>query len=209
MTTMQVGQRLVRNFGSCSNLKTVITETVDGKVYTKVLDENGKIFKERVKAFTEQNVGNKLVKTKTIVESNFKGDKYKKVLDRVYNGDTFWGKRIENYRGINPFGTYEWIKERSSITTNGANVLVKKFCTYEGCCASKKKNGYSFTCNNLGLPSPERSIIETKNKSLQEMVKAHYIAHPDREYLPKESGLAYLNNRTKDMPKLNDLDRYL
>ena len=82
MSTIQVGTRLVREFGKGSNLKKVVTEVLDGKVYTKVLNKDGKVVQERVKAFAEKNVGDKFVKTTTKVLKE--ESKYIKALEDYF-----------------------------------------------------------------------------------------------------------------------------
>jgi len=86
MSVMQVGSKLVRTFGSGSNLRHAITETVGNKTFTEVLDSEGKLLANRVKEITRQNIGDKLVITR-------KTDDMQKDLVYDKNGK-FLGMRI-------------------------------------------------------------------------------------------------------------------
>ena len=49
MSIVQIGARLVRQFGEGKNLRKVVTETLNGKTFTKVLDSNGNTILDRAK----------------------------------------------------------------------------------------------------------------------------------------------------------------
>jgi hypothetical protein len=55
MSILQVGSKLVRTFGSVEKARHVITEAIGDKTFTRVLDSDGGIIKERVKQITRQN----------------------------------------------------------------------------------------------------------------------------------------------------------
>ena len=202
MTTVQFGQRLVRTFGTGSNAKKVLTETLNGKVYTKVLNANGDVVQERVKAFSEGKVGNKFVKTITRVCAKKECAMTKTVNDRVYCNAEKLGQRLSEFKMFDNF-----FEKVSSIKTTASGNFSEKVFRDNNLWSNNKK-GYQIYYNDLGLPKPENCDISTNGKSLKEMIKDHFEAHPDRYYLPEASGLSKLNS-SPAKPALSLLDRFI
>lgn len=63
---------------------------VDGKTYTRVLDGQGNVLKERVKMIERMKVGNKNVSTITKVTEGADGRVSKSVYNRVYDQEGKW-----------------------------------------------------------------------------------------------------------------------
>lgn len=227
MSTIQVGTRLVREFGKGSNLKKVITEVLDGKVYTKVLNKDGKVVQERVKAFAEKNVGDKFVKTTTKVlkeERMASPSIEKEVMDRVYDsGHRYLGSRNTSYRQY--VDTADWYKSRVTKRANNSDKMTITEFGGDGTRVfkyvfDKNNSRIGIDFNNKGLPLPDwaKSINQSpsddvyKNlhdKSLKDMLAYHFKVKPYQKYIPDEAGLQSLNNRFADTPKLTDLDKYI
>ena len=102
MSIMQVGSKLVRTFGSGSNVKHVITETAGNKTYTRVVNSEGKQLANRVKEISRQNVGDKLVITR-------KSDDMQK--DLVYD-------KKGKFLGMRVLGWFEEGKPANVLKTN-------------------------------------------------------------------------------------------
>lgn len=93
MSIIQVGSKLVRTFGSGSNLRHAITETVGNKTFTEVLDSEGKLLANRVKEITRQNIGDKLVITRKEISPCTK--EIDNQRDLIYDKDgKFLGMRV-------------------------------------------------------------------------------------------------------------------
>ena len=89
MAVSQIGTRLVRQFDEGGkNCKIVLSETLNGKTFTKVLDSNGNTILDRVKKIDRYNVGNKKVSTITKVSQGADSPLKKQVTDRVYNAES-------------------------------------------------------------------------------------------------------------------------
>ena len=72
---------ITRSFG---NLK-IKTSTIRGKTLTQVFDAEGNNILSRLKSFSSKKIGDKYVKTRTIVvRDNIKN--LKEVYDRIYDG---------------------------------------------------------------------------------------------------------------------------
>lgn len=65
MSIVQIGARLVRQFGEGKNLRKVVTETLNGKTFTKVMDSEGALIVERAKQIQKAKVDNNNVNTIT------------------------------------------------------------------------------------------------------------------------------------------------
>lgn len=227
MSTIQVGTRLVREFGKGSNLKKVVTEVLDGKVYTKVLNKDGKVVQERVKAFAEKNVGDKFVKTTTkVLKEERMGSPSieKEVMDRVYDsGHRYLGSRNTSYRRY--LNSDDWYKSRVTKRANNSDkTTITEFGGDGGrvfkYVFDKNNSRVGIDFNNKGLPLPDwaKSINQSPsdevyknlhNKSLKDMLAYHFKVKPYQKYIPDEAGLQSLNNRFAETPKLTDLDKYI
>ena len=214
-------------FGKGSNLKKVITEVLDGKVYTKVLNKDGKVVQERVKAFAEKNIGDKFVNTTTkVLKEERMGSPSieKEVMDRVYDsGHRYLGCRDTSYRQY--VDSDDWYKSRVAKRANNSDKVTITEFVGDGRRVFKyvfDKNNPSvgIDFNNKGLPLPDwaKSINQSpsdevyKNlhdKSLKDMLAYHFKVKPYQKYIPDEAGLQSLNNRFADTPKLTDLDKYI
>lgn len=234
MATISTGLQLIRNFGSGANLRKVITEVIDGKIVTKVLNSEGTLLTARTKTISNQVVGDKFVKTVTKELTEKQPHPFlkpetpfywgsKTITDRVYGADNAGnykklGERIVDYfrgasdtyhrsgvlkKSVNGFETYtrfsEPIGARLGEKERFDKVIIKS-AKRDNDYYKHVKNGiigegdYYINYNNLGLPVPYGAHwAEFPNKSLQEMVNMHYNIHPERNYLPNDSGLQTLN----------------
>ena len=231
MTTISTGLQLIRNFGNGENLRKVITEVIDGKILTKVLNSEGTLLAARTKTISSQVVGDKFVRTvtKELAEKQphpilgqdtpfYWGSKT--VTDRIYRANNIGdskklGERIVYYnrgasdtyhrsgvlkRDANGFETYTRFGFREG--NNRFDKVIVKNAERDNDYYNQMRNGligegdYYINYNNLGLPVPygvHGADPAFTNKSLKEMVDIHYNIHPERNYLPNDSGLQNLN----------------
>jgi len=227
MGIVQIGARLIRSFGSGENLRKIVTETVNGKTFTRVLDKDGKIVKERVKQIVRnQQVGNKKVNTVTKVTEGSKeyiGHPYdyteKLIYDRVYNKDgEFLGSRavfrdpyyktavLKNHVGGNSF------LKNFPNTASGFRVVKKQIGVPAGEAPIDEMCGVTRVYyNNKGLPMPQWSGTgnDFRGMSLKAMKDRHLKKHPELPYAPEGMGLDFLNNRTEGLAAMNDLDKFI
>ena len=123
--TMQIGSRLVRNFGE-NGIK-VVTESLNGKTYTKVFNRCNNIIKERVTQNEAKQIGDNFVRTRTKIEKAMDDECEdivygisKTVEDRVYQGDQFLGRRLQRYRKVSDDLVLD-----NKVLENNLNVLSK------------------------------------------------------------------------------------
>ena len=102
MSIVQIGARLVHSFGPGNGLRKVVTETLNGKTLTKVMDSEGALIVERAKQIQKAKVDNNNVNTITKITRRISREPQnytyvtKEITDRVYNAESkFLGCRIE------------------------------------------------------------------------------------------------------------------
>lgn len=59
--TISIGNKLFRSFIKNGELRHAITETIDGKTFTRILDESGNILKQREKTIEKHILGNNAI----------------------------------------------------------------------------------------------------------------------------------------------------
>ena len=216
MGLITIGSRLVRTFGEGKNLRKIVSECVNGKTYTRVLNADGKILTDRVKMIERSTVGNKKVSTITKVSKDSDNVVSKSVYNRVYNqeGQLLGSRNIfhpditENSYYVSKQGNdlinlSKWVK-------NGL-VRNKEYASnYPGCKYIRKIPRMMMRYNNKGLPRPYR-LDGGDNMSLKEMRNWHFANSPDLPYAPKEFKLGFLDNRGTDntLSMMNDLDKFI
>ena len=87
-----VGNRLVKYIGSGEKFRRIVTEVVDGKTFTKVMDGEDKVIVNRVKELSSQKVGDKTVRTVQKVTAR-PNELVRDTFDRVYKGNELVGRR--------------------------------------------------------------------------------------------------------------------
>ena len=206
MSILQVGARLVRRFGEGKNLKTVVTETLNGKTFTKVLDSNGNTILDRAKKIDRYEVGNKKVSTITKV-SDEPGQALKKtVTDRVYNAESgLLGIRKTDFR--------DFVKTSTTKSSVAENRAIKKSFDVDGITIQRglfTEVGSNYLYhNNKGLPVPWGvTPANMENMKLAEMRRWHLEHKPDRAYAPAEFRLGYLDKQDEVLGTIHDLDKF-
>ena len=210
MSIVQIGARLVRQFGEGKNLRKVVTETLNGKTFTKVLDSNGNTILDRAKKIDRYEVGNKKVSTITKV-SDEPGHVLKKtVTDRVYNAESgLLGVRRTDFfdTGDDYTGFVKRYATKRSIAGNRA--IAKRFD--DGIAVGRMVFPEKFMLqhNNKGLPMPKGgNPAYFKDMSLAEMRRWNMLNRPDRAYAPAEFRLGYLDKQDEVLGTINDLDKF-
>ena len=212
MSILQIGARLVRKFGEGKNLRTVVTETLNGKTFTKVLDSNGNTILDRVKKIDRYKVGNKKVSTITKISSYDSNDLTKQVTDRVYDGGArLLGTRRTDFNAFitkeNYYDFVKWNTIKRSIAGNRA--IAKRFD--DGIAVGRMVFPEKFMLqhNNKGLPMPKGgNPAYFKDMSLAEMRRWNMLNRPDRAYAPAEFRLGYLDKQDEVLGTINDLDKF-
>lgn len=190
------GQKLFRTFGKGVKTRHIITETINGKTFTRVLDAEGKVRYNRIKTIKRFEVGDKRI---TSCTKDF--NTHTSTVDRVvdHNGN-YLGNREVVIRGVEKdvfksvAGNYTTNKEVICGITNKKYCFDKDKVLFENC-----KVEY----NNLGLPVPkELKYYKCEGKSLQEMLKMTGVISRCNGYYPKNSKLDHIT------PKF-DLENYV
>lgn len=216
MGIMTIGSRLVRAFGEGKNLRKVVTECVNGKTYTRVLDTQGHTLKNRFKMIERTNVGNKKVSTITKV------NEYPDIGDGLIKKTTY--NRVYNSEGA-LFGS-RW-KFEELVGNNFKKVAVSKQGTsysrqlkyYDNGLLDSKHGAHSFpgsnhsqffssACvkyNKKGLPCP-KGLSPNNDMSLKEMKDWHFANCPERPYAHPALNLGFLDERGVI---LSNLDKYI
>lgn len=234
MAVQVLGTRLVRTFGSGERLRHVVSETVNGKTYTKVLDNAGKVIRDRVKSFSQASVGDKFVKTRTTVISSY-GDLKKEIYDRVYSSDSkeLLGMR-ETVCDLHPDGTiYDFIVDKQARNTgryrkyfdSNGRVYTKGHITFWDNNSCKNQE-FSLGSQSISLGGPVGRINYTKrglplsvevaaldtdlcnNKSLKELTALHREIAPHKPY-SEGVNLGFLDNNISQSHNLSNLDLFL
>lgn len=217
MSIMTIGSRLVRVFGEGENLRKVVTECVNGKTYTRVLDVQGNILKHRLKVIERTNVGNKKVSTIIKVNENVKSF-IKTTYDRVYNSEgSLLGSRC-TFEG-KPNGYTHLEKVASTKQGTGISRQIKFFwkdnviykSMYKASPGSmhiKDSSSARVYYNQKGLPCPV-GLDPHNNMSLKEMKDWHFANNPERYYAHPDLNLGFLDERGADNLMLNSLDKYI
>ena len=212
----QIANRLVRTFGSGANLKKIVTEVIDGKTFTTVFDKEGSKIRTRVKAFADEVVGDKLVKTKKNVVQQRDCEPEKYIIDRVYSiaddTKTLIGKRRTAYSTVD--GTL--IKTGKGVVNKDSG---KEVYTYYGDNGTRlRKDYYSdgllhdgyIQMNSLGLPYPNGRVVDELFESpLSDMRIHHFNNKPGEKYLPDWCNMPSLDDVSGLGVKLNYLDNLL
>ena len=211
----QIANRLVRMFGQGANLKKVVTEVVDGKTFTTVFDNEGSKIATRVKAFADEVVGDKLVKTKKNVVQQRDCAPEKYIIDRVYSiaddTKTLIGERRTNYKTAD--GTL--IKTGKGFVNKDSGKSVYTYYRDNGTRFEKDYwsgdvyDGY-IHMNRLGLPYPKgRMVNELVESPLSDMRIHHFNNKPGEKYLPDWCNMPSLDDVSGLGVKLNYLDNLL
>lgn len=212
MSILQVGARLVRRFGEGKNLRTVVTETLNGKTFTKVLDSNGNTILDRVKKIDRYKVGNKKVSTITKISSYDSNGLTKQVTDRVYDGGArLLGTRRTDFNAFitkeNYYDFVKWNTIKRSIAGNRA--IAKRFD--DGIAGGRMVFPEKLVLhhNNKGLPMPKSTTpANFEGMSLAEMRRWNVLNNPDKPYAPAEFGLGYLDKQDDVLGTIHDLDKF-
>ena len=212
MSIVQIGARLVRQFGEGKNLRKVVTETLNGKTFTKVLDSNGNTILDRAKKIDRYEVGNKKVSTITKV-SDKPGHVLKKtVTDRVYNAESgLLGIRRTNFSDIGDdhtefekIASYKWSENRSIAKSFNDGIAIGRKVT-----ENKYFNYLTLRHNNKGLPIPTGgNPAYFKDMSLAEMRRWNVLHNSDQAYAPAEFRLGYLDKQDEVLGTIHDLDKF-
>lgn len=238
MAVQTIGTRIARTFGSGKNLKHVVSEVVNGKTYTKVLDGNGNVIKNRVKAFSSANVGDKFVRTRTSIIQDADNKISKEVYDRVYGGeycDDLLGMRKTTYHtdefgdlykssvDKQAFNTHRYRKtfgEIGELTRSKSLLNTKKDIpngvrleAYTlGAQGGKDYHISTIRYSNKGLPLSEEVRVldynKYKDKSLRELCALHREVAPHKPYATYVN-LGFLDNNVAHSQNLNNLDRFI
>ncbi len=215
MSILQIGARLVRKFGEGKNLRKVVTETLNGKTFTKVLDSNGNTILDRAKKIDRYEVGNKKVSTITKV-SDEPGHVLKKtVTDRVYNAESgLLGTRRTDFVDLGDDHVTKFVKTsvtKSSVAENRS--IVKSFdidngLTRERVCFTEDHSNHLYH-NNKGLPIPAGGHPEYfQDMSLAEMRRWNVLHNSDQAYAPAKFRLGYLDKQDEVLGTIHDLDKF-
>ena len=215
MSIVQIGARLVRKFGEGKNLRKVVTETLNGKTFTKVLDSNGNTILDRAKKIDRYEVGNKKVSTITKVSDELGHVLKKTVTDRVYNAES----GLLGVRRTDFFDTGDdytgFVKRYATKRSIAGNRGIKKEFDNDGIAKSRTmiKDGIYYWSglnhNNKGLPIPTgEDPAYFKDMSLAEMRRWHLEHKPDRAYAPAEFRLGYLDKQDEVLGTIHDLDKF-
>ena len=215
MSIVQIGARLVRQFGEGKNLRKVVTETLNGKTFTKVLDSNGNTIFDRAKKIDRYEVGNKKVSTITKVSDKSGHVLQKTVTDRVYNAES----GLLGVRRTDFFDTGDdytgFVKRYATKRSIAGNRGIDKEFDNDGIAKSRTmiKDGIYYCSglnhNNKGLPIPTgEDPAYFKDMSLAEMRRWHLEHTPDRAYAPAEFRLGYLDKQDEVLGTIHDLDKF-
>ena len=225
--TKIIGTRLCREFAKDG--KTVVTEMIDGKTFTNVVDQLGNTIYRRVKKIERYNVGDKTVITKTCIGNKDPKDSIiKRITDRVYNqNDEFLGARscVEEIKTrSNGYTGYKHTYKQSVNDTcrffkyfdPQSGKVTKKVSFYSRPGSSKLDNTspvITVDYNSKGLPYPQSVNFKDKtslnNSTLAGMRGWHLSQHPELPYAQPGSKLEHVDKREIVLPKINYLDEYL
>ena len=215
MSIVQIGARLVRRFGEGPNLKTVVTETLNGKTFTRVLNSNGNTILDRAKKIDRYDVGNKKVSTITKVSEKPGSPRTKQVTDRVYDGESrLLGIRRTDFNDIGNDYT-EFAKVSVTKSPIAENRAIKKDFDGDGIAKSRTIliEGFypldSLRHNNKGLPMPKGGNPGYfEDMSLAEMRRWNVLNNPDKSYAPAEFRLGYLDKQDDVLGTIHNLDQF-
>ncbi len=213
MSIVQIGARLVRRFGEGKNLKTVVTETLNGKTFTRVLNSNGNTILDRAKKIDRYEVGNKKVSTITKVSTD-EAALTRQVTDRVYDGESrLLGTRRTDFRDLGDHVT-KFVKTsvtKSSVAENRA--IRKSFDTDNGLTIhrvffTEDHSNYLYH-NNKGLPIPRGATpAYLEDRSLADMRHWNVLNNPDKPYADEAFRLGYLDKQDDVLGTIHNLDQF-
>ena len=180
MSMGTIAKILIKEFGQGANYRKIMTQTLNGKTLTKVVDADGKILVERAKIIEKSTVGDKNVITKKIAEVLNGTEGHKSVYDRVYSSGNLVGARKVEQFSSNLFeeekNPLELIDEGNKFITkvskNGAVTKRVRDGITRASYAHKmpiganieshniyESNRHSFTCHNeKGFPYHSREV---------------------------------------------------
>ena len=202
---LQIGARLVRPLSYGGQ---IITEALNGKTYTKILNEAGEVIRQRVTQNSSAMVGDKLVRTRVKINQSNDLPVYKTITDRVYRDGNYLGKRRNRYT-IDKTGVV--FKEDSMKKLADGRYVYNDFSKI-GKREYIDKNGLGswIDCNNKGLPVPQSlSYEQCADKSIKEMQAMHFEKAPHLPYQAPEARMAHLDARTAETPTLSNLDTFI
>ncbi len=228
-----IGNRLVKTIRNGDTVRKVVTEVVDGKTFTKVLDKDGHKLVSRAKKLSTATVGDKQVNTiEKVTMQN--GELQRDTFDRVYKDGELVGRRAtrEIHEGD------EFVKYTSVKSTGNGDALAKTFAINTGKVVEKVLNPYnkvishpdelfakgyggcwsssngSIKYNHKGFPLSNplywSGLADVNTANLSALRNLHVDIAPDQPYA-HTSGLKldFLNNRQPGDNTLNNLDKFL
>ena len=214
MSIVQIGARLVRRFGEGKNLKTVVTETLNGKTFTRVLDIHGNTILDRAKKIDRYDVGNKKVSTITKVSKD-EAALTRQVTDRVYDGESrLLGTRRTDFRDFGVDHVTKFVKISATKSSVAENRAIKKSfnadngLTIHRVFFTEDHSNYLYH-NNKGLPIPRGITPEyMDDRSLADMRRWNVLNNPDKPYAPAEFRLGYLDKQDDVLGTIHNLDQF-
>lgn len=221
MSIRSIGTRLVKEIGTDKNYKKIVSDCIDGKTYTNILDSNERLLATRTKMISKEVVGNKKVNTvtKVTLDSHF-SDVKKTTYDRVYDNDNrLLGTRYTRERLTDE---NKFVKELTAKQRAGEDLREYKVYYEDGTLSYKSANrsnspgdnylNNSETIDNIdynkkGLPCSD-FIDPDNNMTLKEMRTMHIQNNPQEPYAHSALKLEHLNDRVEGAT-INHLDQYI
>lgn len=220
MSIRSIGTRLVKGIGTGNNFKQIVSDCIDGKTYTNIVDSNGKLIATRTKMITREVVGNKKVNTVTKVTLDPSSDVKKSTYDRVYDNDSkLLGTRYTRERLTDE---NKFVKELTAKQRAGEDLREYKVYYEDGTLSYKSANSsnspgdnylnISETIDNIdynkkGLPCSD-FINPDNNMTLKEMRTMHITNNPQEPYAHPSLKLGHLDDRVEGST-INKLDQYI
>ena len=189
------GQKLFRSFGKGVKTRYVITETMNGKTYTRVLNAEGNILENRIKAIERFTVGDKKIVSST--KEFASGTRH--TVDRVVdsNGNYLGRREVKDY-GDQKY-VFKFTADNSGTEKEVYDGITHRKSVYG------KDNEFigKLEYNNKGLPIPRGvKSFDSGDASLQEMLKMAGDEGKIYGYYPEWSKLDHIT------PKFN-LENYV
>lgn len=142
-----VARILIKEFGKGINYRKIMTQTLNGKTLTKVIDKDGKVLVERAKVIEKNTVGDKKVITKKIAEELNGTNGHKYVYDRVYSSGELVGARK-----VEQFSNNLFNKEKHPLELiDGSSKYITKVCK-DGAVTKSVRNGITSSSYAHNMP---------------------------------------------------------